>query len=58
MVVSEDDPSTFTIELLSTERKDPVRVVIAFRHPLSYPDEAIHVEAQTIEVQLYWSRNA
>lgn len=47
----EEDPAHFQIELLSTERRDPVRVVIGFRHPVQYPDQPIHVEAEKLEVQ-------
>lgn len=52
ITVFEDDPALFKIDLLSTERKDPVRTVLKFRHPPLYPDEVLQVSAETLEVRL------
>lgn len=51
ITVFEDDPALFKIELLSAERKDPVRTVLKFRHPPLYPDEVLQVSAETLEVR-------
>ena len=54
MVTSETDPAEFRIDLMSTERRDLVRAVIRFRHPLHYPEEPIEVECEELEVRLMY----